>query len=83
MTAVGDCLPGGRAVMLAGVAITLQRWPIVGRRAELEVFERALRSGEHAGLVIYGRAGVGKTRLADECRQLGWQLRRRRAGQHA
>ncbi|MGN6173242.1 MAG: hypothetical protein ACTHPS_09855, partial [Streptosporangiaceae bacterium] len=47
--------------------MTLPRWPIVGRRAELEVFERALGSGERAGLVIYGRAGVGKTRLADEC----------------
>ncbi len=55
--------------MLAGVAVTLPRWPIVGRRLELEVFERALRSGELAGVVIYGRAGVGKTRLADECRQ--------------
>ena len=55
--------------MLAGVAISLPRWPIVGRRLELEAFERALRSGELAGLVIYGRAGVGKTRLADECRQ--------------
>ena len=47
--------------------MTLPRWPIVGRRSELEVFERALGSGEPAGLVIYGRAGVGKTRLADEC----------------
>jgi DNA-binding CsgD family transcriptional regulator len=55
--------------MLAVVAITLQRWPIVGRRSELEVFERALDSGELAGVVIHGRAGVGKTRLADECRQ--------------
>jgi DNA-binding CsgD family transcriptional regulator len=55
--------------MLPYVAISLQRWPIVGRRQELEVFERALCSGEHAGLVIYGRPGVGKTRLADECRQ--------------
>src|SRR6266516_282337 len=55
--------------MLAGVAVTLPGWPIVGRRLELEVFERALRSGELAGVVIYGRAGVGKTRLADECRQ--------------
>ena len=55
--------------MLAGVAVTLPRWPIVGRRLELEVFERALGSGELAGVVIYGRAGVGKTRLADECRQ--------------
>src|SRR5262249_4652166 len=54
---------------LAGVTITAQRWPIVGRRPELEACERALGSGEHAGLVIHGRAGVGKTRLADECRQ--------------
>ncbi len=53
--------------MLAGVVMTLPRWPIVGRRPELEMFERALGSGERAGLVIYGRAGVGKTRLADEC----------------
>jgi DNA-binding CsgD family transcriptional regulator len=51
------------------VAITLQRWPIVGRRPEFEIFERALCSGEQAGLVIFGRAGVGKTRLADECRE--------------
>jgi len=55
--------------MLARVTITAQRWPIVGRRPELEAFERALGSAEHAGLVIHGRAGVGKTRLADECRQ--------------
>src|SRR5260370_35832279 len=55
--------------MLAGVAVALQRWPIVGRRSELEVFERVLGSGELAGLVIHGRAGAGKTRLADECRQ--------------
>ena len=53
--------------MLADVVMTLPRWPIVGRRPELEVFARALGSGERAGLVIYGRAGVGKTRLADEC----------------
>src|SRR5215472_8461902 len=53
--------------MLADVVMTLPRWPIVGRRPELEVFERALGSDERAGLAIYGRAGVGKTRLADEC----------------
>src|SRR6516165_2521907 len=55
--------------MLAGVGLTLQRWPIIGRRPELDMFERVLGSGELAGLVIYGRVGVGKTRLADECRQ--------------
>ena len=47
--------------------MALPRWPIVGRRPELEVFDGALGSGERAGLAIYGRAGVGKTRLADEC----------------
>ena len=55
--------------MLADVGMALPRWPIIGRRSELEVFERALGSGDRAGLVIHGRAGVGKTRLADECRQ--------------
>ena len=56
--------------MLVGVAVALPQWPIVGRRSELEVFERALGSGDCAGLVIHGRAGVGKTRLADECARL-------------
>jgi AAA ATPase domain len=46
-----------------------RQWPIVGRGPELAGFERALSSGGYAGLVIHGRAGVGKTRLADECRQ--------------
>jgi hypothetical protein len=55
--------------MLAAVTTTLQRWPIIGRRSELEVFEKALCSGEQVGLVIHGRPGVGKTRLADECLQ--------------
>jgi DNA-binding CsgD family transcriptional regulator len=53
--------------MLAQVAITLPRWPIVGRRSELEVFEQVLDAGEKAGVVFHGRAGVGKTRLASEC----------------
>jgi DNA-binding NarL/FixJ family response regulator len=46
-----------------------RRWPIVGRQPELAVFEQTLSAGEHAGLVIYSRAGAGKTRLADECRR--------------
>jgi ATP-dependent Clp protease ATP-binding subunit ClpA len=58
------------AGMLAAVAVALPQWPIVGRRPELELFKQALGSGELAGLVIHGRAGVGKTRLADECARL-------------
>src|SRR5216683_6776182 len=55
--------------MLAAVAITLPRWPLIGRRTELEIFEKALCSGGHTGVLIHGGAGVGKTRLADECRE--------------
>jgi DNA-binding CsgD family transcriptional regulator len=51
------------------VAIMARPWPIVGRHPELAVFDRVLSSGEYAGLIIHGRAGVGKTRLAEECRQ--------------
>jgi DNA-binding CsgD family transcriptional regulator len=51
------------------MAITLERWPVIGRGAELELFDRALGSPDSAGLVIHGAAGVGKTRLADECRE--------------
>ena len=48
----------------------VRQWPIVGRGPELAAFERVLSSREDAGLVIHGRAGVGKSRLAEECRQL-------------
>jgi DNA-binding CsgD family transcriptional regulator len=51
------------------MAITLTRWPVIGRGAELELFDRALGSDTCSGLVIHGAAGVGKTRLADECRE--------------
>lgn len=43
------------------------RWPFVGRAAELDLFARALRDGACRGLCIFGGAGVGKTRLAEEC----------------
>jgi DNA-binding CsgD family transcriptional regulator len=52
------------------VAVVVGRWPIVGRRGELAVFERVVSSGETAGLVIHGGVGVGKTRLAEECDRL-------------
>jgi DNA-binding CsgD family transcriptional regulator len=40
-------------------------WPLVGRRAELETLAVAL-GDTHAGVVLAGAAGVGKTRLARE-----------------
>jgi DNA-binding CsgD family transcriptional regulator len=41
-------------------------WPLVGRREELELVVRLVRSGESAGVVAAGPAGVGKTRFASE-----------------
>lgn len=45
-----------------------ERWPIVGRHAQLARFEDALAGDTTQGVLIHGPAGVGKTRLADECR---------------
>ncbi len=39
-------------------------WPLVGRQAEIERLRSALTEPGRAGVVIVGRAGAGKTRLA-------------------
>ncbi|MGW3965639.1 AAA family ATPase [Amycolatopsis sp. NPDC005003] len=39
-------------------------WPLVGRERELAFARRALADAEVCGLLLTGRAGVGKTRLA-------------------
>ena len=45
----------------------MQTWPLTGREEELEVVADVLGAdGPHAGVVIAGSAGVGKTRLARE-----------------
>ena len=44
-------------------------WPLTGRTEELGVIIEALR-GDHAGIVIAGPAGVGKTRLAREAAEV-------------
>ena len=41
-------------------------WPLVGRTAHLDRLRALLRAGA-PGVVLAGAAGVGKTRLADEC----------------
>jgi DNA-binding CsgD family transcriptional regulator len=43
------------------------RWPLVGRRDELDRFARALADPGCEAVCIYGPSGVGKTRLGDEC----------------
>ena len=45
------------------------RWPLVGRYQQIEEFEAALSADGCDGLLIVGEAGVGKTRLAEHCRQ--------------
>jgi DNA-binding CsgD family transcriptional regulator len=46
---------------------TTSRWPFVGREAELEVMVASLEDSAITGVVVHGRPGVGKTRLAEEC----------------
>jgi predicted ATPase len=55
-------------------------WPLTGRDEELSILVSLLDGhDEDAGVVIAGRAGVGKTRLAREAvataAQLGWAVR--------
>jgi ATP/maltotriose-dependent transcriptional regulator MalT len=51
----------------AAAAPGFVRWPLVGRGDELEQVGDALADGAMRGVLIQGPAGVGKTRLADEC----------------
>ncbi len=53
------------------------RWPLVGRRAELDTFTRALGDAGCQGLCVYGPSGVGKTRLGEECLELAAAAGRR------
>lgn len=43
-----------------------QEWPLVGRSAELDFARRTLATPSLSGLVLAGRAGVGRTRLLRE-----------------
>ncbi|MCX4766694.1 LuxR C-terminal-related transcriptional regulator [Streptomyces sp. NBC_01275] len=45
----------------------LGRWPLVGRGPELDAFAAALADRDCRGFLVSGTAGVGKSRLAEEC----------------
>jgi DNA-binding CsgD family transcriptional regulator/tetratricopeptide (TPR) repeat protein len=59
--------------MLPGDMLTsvMDRWPLVGREAVLDHVATVLGQPERAGVVLVGPAGVGKTRLAMECCDIG------------
>ncbi|MDT5204699.1 MAG: hypothetical protein QOD34_1335 [Mycobacterium sp.] len=39
------------------------RWPLVGRSEEMRAIKAAISSADVSGIVVYGAAGVGKSRL--------------------
>ncbi|MEU6285755.1 LuxR C-terminal-related transcriptional regulator [Streptomyces sp. NPDC047028] len=43
------------------------RWPLVGREREVAALRRTMVSRRSRGVVLSGAAGVGKSRLAEEC----------------
>jgi DNA-binding CsgD family transcriptional regulator len=54
------------------------KWPLVGRRSELEALSAALADTHAGGVVLAGEAGIGKTRLAREAlaraEAAGWEV---------
>ncbi len=49
------------------VPVSGDRWPLVGRDAELRAFDQAWKIARLRCVVIAGSAGVGKSRLAQDC----------------
>src|ERR1700722_105118 len=42
------------------------RWPLVGRSEEMRAIQSAILASDVSGIVVYGAAGVGKSRIARE-----------------
>ncbi|WP_406213604.1 LuxR C-terminal-related transcriptional regulator [Streptomyces decoyicus] len=57
---------GHEGASTAGVG-RRHRWPFAGRSEELAAFETYLGGGTVSALLVHGPAGVGKSRLAEEC----------------
>jgi ATP/maltotriose-dependent transcriptional regulator MalT len=51
---------------VGNAAVASGRWPLVGRHEDLESITDAVLHGGAGAVLLYGPAGVGKTRLADE-----------------
>ncbi|HYX99070.1 MAG TPA: ATP-binding protein, partial [Mycobacterium sp.] len=41
-------------------------WPLIGRSEETGAIEAAILASDASGIVVYGAAGVGKSRIARE-----------------
>ena len=54
----------------APVAPAVPGWPLVGRAAELEELAAWFGAGDTGGVLLTGGAGLGKTRIAEECLRL-------------
>jgi MoxR-like ATPase len=57
----------------------LDQWPIVGRDQEISAIMRSIAGNTARGVVLAGKAGVGKSRLAREAvaaaAAAGWTVR--------
>ena len=40
------------------------QWPLTGRSEEMGAIEAAILASDASGIVVYGAAGVGKSRIA-------------------
>ena len=60
------------------------RWPLIGRSEEMRAIQAAILASDVSGIVVYGAAGVGKSRIAREALSAAESQRLRRpvGGRH-